>query len=59
MPDGYDVASAEARAGRRGLLDTGPYAPTTRPRPIVQRMGHVLRTEQTEQLDPGPRTEDR
>ena len=23
---GYDVASAEARAGRRGLLDGGPYA---------------------------------
>ena len=25
--EGYDVASAEARAGRRGLLDTGPHAP--------------------------------
>jgi hypothetical protein len=25
--DGYDVASAEARAGRRGLLDSGPHAP--------------------------------
>jgi hypothetical protein len=23
----YDVASAEARAGRRGLLDSGPHAP--------------------------------
>lgn len=27
LPERYDVASAEARAGRRGLLDSGPYAP--------------------------------
>jgi hypothetical protein len=27
QPETYDVAAAEARAGRRGLLDSGPHRP--------------------------------
>lgn len=38
LPAGrYDVAAAEAREGRRGLLDSGPYARERRERvrPVV------------------------
>lgn len=46
---GYDVASAEARAGRRGLLDSGPHAPV--------RKGKGIASGWADEEDYGPRYE--
>lgn len=43
----YDVASAEARAGRRGLLDSGPHAP--------ERKGKGVCSGWADEEDYGPR----
>lgn len=45
--DHYDVASAEARQGRRGLLDSGPHAP--------RRKGRGIASGWADEEDYGPR----
>lgn len=47
--DGYDVASAEASQGRRGLLDSGPHAP--------RRRGRGIASGWADEEDYGPRYE--
>lgn len=43
----YDVAAAEARSGRRGLLDSGPHAPV--------RKGKGIASGWADEEDYGPR----